>query len=229
MKTLTFLIILSLVLAANAQNFYYGLEGGVNFADLDLKASSGTDQLTSSQTGFAFGGIFGHTLNNTLSLEVEVMYLQKGATQMANSTNPNIDIYMSVLEIPLFVKASFGDAVRPYVKAGPSLGFILSSEAETEYGGTVAGQSVQTYQADLNNVLKNIDVGLSIAAGVSFLVGNSRLFIEGRYSQGLVDLYKGGQIEWRSGDDVLMVEANEAAELYTKGIQLMVGITFPHQ
>jgi len=229
MKTLTFLIILSLALVANAQQFYYGVEGGLNFADLDLKSSSGTDQLTSSQTGFAFGGIFGRTINNTFSLELEVIYLQKGGTQMANSENPNIEIGMSVLEIPLFVKASFGNTVRPYLKAGPAIGFILSSEAETEYGGAVAGGPVQTYKADLKNVLSKIDFSLSFGAGVSFLVGTSRLFIEGRYSFGLIDLYKGGQLEWRSGDDVYIVEANGDAELYTKGIQVMVGITFPHQ
>jgi hypothetical protein len=135
---------------------------------------------------------------------------------------------MSVLEIPLLVKASFGSNVRPYLKAGPTIGFILSSEAQTESGGVVGGQPNQSYKADLNDVLENVDFGLILGAGVSFSLGNSQLFIEGRYSMGLVDLYKGGQIQWQSAGDVVVFEGNEAAELYNKGIQVMVGITFPN-
>ena len=227
-RFLTFCITAGFVLSANAQEFYFGLQGGINFADFALKSSSGTDQLTSVCTGYGFGGIFGYHISENLSLSLEPMYLQKGGTQMATADNPNIDMTMSVLEIPLLIKASVGHTVRPYLKAGPAVGFILNSEAQTQFGGVVSGSSYQTYKADLNDVLGNVDLGLIMSAGVSFSLGESQLFIEGRYSFGLVDLYQGGSIKWQSADDVIVVEGNEAAELYNKGIQVMFGMSFPY-
>jgi hypothetical protein len=51
--------------------------------------------------------------------------------------------------------------------------------------------------------------------------------VDGRYTFGLVDLWKGGDIEWKSGDDVINVDSAEEAELTTKGIQIMLGVIFP--
>jgi hypothetical protein len=103
----------------------------------------------------------------------------------------------------------------------------LSSQAESEYGGAVVGQPLQTYRGDLNDVLKNVDFGICLGVGISFSIGNGYLFVEGRYSHGLVDLYQGGKIEWSAGDDSFVVEANEEAEMYNKGFQVMTGFTFP--
>jgi len=231
MKSLNYFLIvltlLSLSLSAAAQNFYYGLEGGVNFANVNLESANGTDQLTSPQTGFVFGGVFGYPISHSFSLELEALYIQKGGMQMANSQNPNIEIRMSVLEVPLFAKVSFGNTIRPYIKAGPAIGIILNSDAETEYGGAVAGQSLQTYKADMQNVLKRIDFGLSFGTGISFAVGNTYLFIESRYTLGLTDLYKGGELQWISGDESFTVEGNPSAAMYNKGIQVIIGITLP--
>jgi hypothetical protein len=231
MKALKHFIIIILtagfIFSANAQN-YYGIQGGMGITDLNIASASGMDQLTTSSTGFTFGGIFGYNFNENLSLEFALMYTQKGGTQMANSGNPNIDINMSVLEIPLLAKVSFGSSVSPYLKAGVSVGYILDSEAQAEYGGVVTGEVLKAYSADLNDVLQDVDVGVILGAGVSFSLGKSQLFIEGRYNLSLFDLYKGGQITWQSADETFVVEGNEAAELYNKGIQLMIGITFPN-
>jgi hypothetical protein len=114
---LAMLITLSLVFSAPAQHYYAGFMGGLNFADLNLKAASGTDQLTSPRTEYGIGGMIGRNISNTLSIELDVLYLRKGGTQMATSNNPDVDVTMSVLEVPLFIKATFGSTVRPYVKA----------------------------------------------------------------------------------------------------------------
>ena len=231
MKTLKQFIIVFLMLgmciAANAQNFSYGVQGSVNFTDLTLKSASGKDQLTGANTGFGFGALLGYRFNDHISLDMEAMYVQKGGTQMANGANPNIDISMSVLEIPVLLKAAFGNSFRPYVKAGPALGFILNSEAQAELGGVVQGQALNTYKADLGDVLKNVDFSVVLGAGISFAWGHSQVFIEGRYNLGMVDLYKGGQITWQSGEEAFVVKGNEATELYNKGFQIIVGISFP--
>ena len=218
---------LILFVSANAQGLQIGVIGGLNFADMDLKTSKGTNQLSSSRTLFGIGAVLDLDLGQYTNILLEPQYLQKGGTHMATTNDPNIDIKMTFLEIPLFLKVACGEVIRPYVKAGPTIGLLLSSNAEGEVGGVVSGQAVEVYQADLNSVLESIDFGISVGAGASFLLGENTIFLDGRYTFGLVDLWRGGTIEWKSGDDVINVDSTEEAELSTKGIQIMLGVVFP--
>jgi hypothetical protein len=221
------LLTCGVVMTASAQQTYLGVKGVLNIADLDVQSEQGTDRLTASRTLFGTGAILGFSLDNNVSIEVEPMYLHKGATQMATSSSPNIEIDMSVVEIPLYVKVSFGHKIRPFIKAGPTVGIITGAKADSEYGGVVAGQSVRTYRADLDDALENIEMGVSVAAGMSYTSGKYNWFIAGQYSAGLVDLYKGGTIEWESNGDTFVVQGKEAAQLSTKGFQVVMGVTIP--
>jgi hypothetical protein len=204
-----------------------GIVGGPNFADMDLVTSTGTERLTSSRTLFGVGAVFELGISPNISFEAEPTYLQKGGTQMATTTDPNIDFKFTFLEIPLFLKISVGEKIRPYVKAGPTIGFLLSSNAEGEVGGVVAGGPLQVYKADLNNVLASTDFGFSVGAGASLALGKKIFFLDGRYNIGSKDLWEGGKFEWTSGSVVIPVEANEEGELSTKGFQVMGGVIFP--
>lgn len=227
--TYLFVVFLSLllVLPADAQKIQVGIMGGLNFADMDLKTSTGTDRLTSSRTLSGIGGVLDLNLGQYTSLVVEPKYLQKGGTQKATISDPDIDMKMNFLEIPIFLKVAYGEVIRPYVKVGPSIGLLLSSNAEGEVGGVVSGQPLKVYEADLNDVLESIDFGISVGAGVSLLLGKNTIFLDGRYTFGLVDLWKGGTIEWKSGADAFTVNSAEEAELSTKGFQIMFGVIFP--
>jgi hypothetical protein len=221
------IVILSFVIITKAQQPYVGFSGGLNFADIDLKSESGRDQLTSSRTLWNFAGIFGFFLTENFSVETEPMYIIKGGTQMATSSSSNVRVKISVLEIPFFLKASVGNSLKPYLKAGPSIGFLLNSEAESEYGGVTAGQALRTYQGDMQNVLKGMDVSVTIGMGLSYSLNKYHIFVDGRYTLGLVDLYEGGKIEWKSGDDSFVVNGKEAAKLSTKAIRIVMGVIIP--
>ena len=228
MKLLNYLLIIItspvLVCSAHAQEYYFSIQAGLNSSDLNLKSASGTNQLTSPSAGFGLGASVGYNLNENFALELQPMYVEKKTTQMATTANPNITFAMTFIEIPLLLKVSTGNTIRPYLKAGPTIGFLLRAEAESEDGGVVSGQS---YKADLDDVLKNVNFSLVLGAGVSFHLGQSQIFIEGQYHKGLLDLYQGGQIEWKSAEEILIVKGNEAAELYTSGIVVVMGISFP--
>jgi len=215
----------SLISSVSAQKIKIGVLGGPNFADMNLKSESGEDQTTSSQTYFGIGGTADFQIGPFFNVQVEPMYLRKGGRVMASNGDPNIDIKMSFLEIPVFLKFAFGQIVQPYVKAGPTIGFLLNSTAEAEIGSP--GSAPVPYEADLKNVLESMDIGLGVGAGVTIPFGNNSLFVDGRYTFGLTDLYKGGSLVWKSGSDSFTVEASEAAELSNKGIQIMLGILFP--
>ena len=71
---------LILFVSAKAQKLQFGVIGGLNFADMDLKTSTGTDRLTSSRTLFGVGGVLDLNFGQYTSLVVEPKYLQKGGT-----------------------------------------------------------------------------------------------------------------------------------------------------
>ena len=210
-----------------AQQVKVGAIGGLNIADMDLTSAEGKNQLTTSIITPAVGVIVELGITNYVQIDFEPMYLQKGGTQMATSSSPDATLKMSVFEIPALVKVGFGNTVHPYLKAGPTLGFILNSEAKMEYGGAVAGQELKTYKADYDDVLGNVDLGLTAGAGVSVKVKKASLFVEGRYSMGLTDLYKGGNVVWSTGDESIQLEKSGEAKLKTKAIQVMVGVMVP--
>ena len=96
------------------------------------------------------------------------------------------------------LKFAFGSGdTKPYVMAGPTVGWLLSAEVDGE---------------DIKDDVKSIDFGIAFGGGVSLPMGNNTVFVEGRYSLGLTDI----------NDD-----PTDDTKFKTKGIQIMAGITFP--
>ena len=93
-----------------------GIIGGLNFNSAQVEIlEEGAD--VSSNTGFGIGGVIDWKLNQTFSLRLEPMYLQKGIGKTELDIQPGINWYIdaSYLEIPLFIKASFGDNIEQYL------------------------------------------------------------------------------------------------------------------
>ena len=76
-------------------------------------------------------------------------------------------------------------------------------------------------------VLESIDVSVVLGAGVSLSLGTGRLFADARYALGLTDLWKGGTLNWKGGQQQITVQAAGGGELKTKGIQIMIGFLYP--
>jgi hypothetical protein len=231
MKSLPFLLLLlfcaALTLPATAQQFYTGPIIGLNIADGDVCDAEGCDRVTSSRTVFGAGGIFGVVLNETISLEIEPKYLQKGTTTMAYESSPNIDWKFAYIEVPALAKVSFGQQIKPYVKAGPTFGFLLSAEVETEGGGVVQGSPLTTYTADIKDAAKSLEMGGVISAGFNIPLENMTLFVDGRYAMGFGDILDEGDVEWKGGGETIEGAIRDKAELKTKGFQIMAGALFP--
>jgi hypothetical protein len=224
---LAVLFVLALALPAGAGKYYAGPIGGLNIADGDVTDAEGCDRVTSSRTVFGVGGIFGLVLSETVSLELEPKYLQKGTTTMAHNGQPNMDWKFAFIEVPFLAKISFGQQIKPYVKAGPTFGFLLSAEAEAEGGGVVQGSPLTTYTADIKDATKSFELGGAIGAGFTIPLENMTLFVDGRYGMGFGDILDGGDIEWKGGGEVIEGSIYEEAELKTKGFQVMAGAVFP--
>lgn len=224
MHKLTYLVAALLMLLfnlpTNAQH-HLGIIGGLSFAEVEAEVQREPAEV-SNRTLFGIGGVVDLSLNRTLSLRLEPMYLQKGAGESELAIQPGVEWRMksSCLELPLFLKAEFGNTVRPYVMAGPSIGILLSSDLEADLSGV-------TFKGEAKDATESIDFAAAFGAGVSYPLGRSSIFLEGRYSFGLTNTVKGGTVELAAGplvDEILWNK--ETDKIKNRGLQIMAGVTY---
>ena len=212
------LFVLFHLLPGYAQKTYVGVKGGANFADLEItfedEPSSNHD--VQSKTLFGAGGIFGITLNKLFSIQLEPMVILKGGVYTEPSIS-DLNVKSSYLELPLLLKVGVGEKIRPYILAGPSIGFVLASKAETKMAGIVL-------EADMLDMLKRTEFGAVFGAGLSVPVWKGSVFIEGRYALGLTNMNKGGTLNFKVGNLVLPgPETVPGDEIKSMGIHIMMG------
>ncbi len=170
--------------ASHAAGLKGGVELGLNYST--FMGSDATD--AKSKAGFAIGGFLNVGFTDLISLQPELLYTQKGASD-SQTTN------ISYLEIPILVKFSFltDKKVSPNVFVGPSLAFLLAADT----GGP-----------DISSNLNGFDYGAVIGAGVNIGLGGGALIVNLRYDYGLADIAKevaGRQPDVKNGALSLMV------------------------
>ena len=216
---------LLMALSLNAQNFHFGVVGGPYFADINLTDADGNYLVTSSKTYFGVGAVLDFPLGWNVHLNFQPMFIKKGGLQMGD---PNAIARMYFIEVPLFMKITFGKAFRPFIKAGPTLGVLLCAEGETEEtGGVVGDNGFGGYKTNSKAVLRSFELGIAVGAGIGYAFDGWTVFLDGRYAMGLNDLYKGGTLRWEKDGDIIDVEKSSDRELKTKGFQIMFGVIFP--
>jgi len=175
-----------------------GIRGGINFANASIEPEFST----SSRTGFMIGGVVEVGLSGPIYLQIEPMYTQKGAElnltlfgETLTSTGK-----FDYLEIPVTLKAKFGTTeLKPYIFAGPNLGFNLSAEAEVEVGGL-------SETTDVDEFTESIDFAIDFGGGIEFKVApRTSLIADIRYALGLSDIDKDAVDSWKSRDVKILV------------------------
>ena len=195
-----------------------GVIAGINFSNVDIKDTD-DDTETSTRTGLSVGGVLSFTLSPKIDLLISPMYTQKGA-ELIISDDPNffgakVKFNVDVLEIPIFLKINLGNSsTKPYIMAGPAIGFIMSSKLKLSALGI-------DINADIDEVITSIDFGVGVGGGVNFAFGNNSLFIEGRYIFGLKDVVDDGTFAFE--DDESELDGN----VKTRSFQVLAGLTFP--
>lgn len=215
-KFALFIIVLSLLfsISAGAQK-RIGLIGGLNFSDM----TSSDDIDFESKTAFGFGCLIDLKLSEKFNLQVEPMYLKKSVNKPEMENDPAGRIRYAYLELPVFLKAEFGENVKPYVLFGPIISYLLSGKMEIDALGV-------TFEGDTKSISKSIDIGAGFGAGISYPMGNFSLFIEGRYTFGLTDFNKGGDIDLEYNVMSQTVNIDDTENKH-RGFQIFAGFTLP--
>lgn len=202
-------VVLGMIMSANAQ-VHFGVLGGVNLATVSVDPMPEEGLEFSNLTCFGFGGVLDYYLGESIALHLEPMYLQKGTKMimtMEGLGELTGEMNASYIEIPVMLKFEFGaNNVRPYIMGGPTIGYRLSAEMKTSFGG-------EEQTEDMKETTKDFDYGVVFGGGVSMQMGNNTFFVEGRYSLGLANI----------NDD----PEDTDTTIKTKGIQVFAGITFP--
>lgn len=220
MKKLVLFLIFTLLCALTSKTsaqFNIGPIGGLNASNLDVK-----DNDLSSVWNWGAGIVTNYYFTENIAVQLEPMYILKGGVIEAIENDPRLEISLSFFEVPILFKYDFGKDENFYLLGGLSVGYLLSSEINTELNG-------YPFTADMQETTNSMDLGGTLGAGMKFPAGSSIIFFEVKYTLGLVNLQKGGTLYFTSDSidlELPMEMDSERDSFSTYGIQLMAGATF---
>ena len=153
----------------------FGIKAGGNMAKPTGADADDIADTLKTKVGFVGGVFIAFNLSNSFSIQTEVLYTMKGATYEYTDVEETVEekLYGDYIEIPVLLKFKLlAGPVRPFIFAGPYVGFKLSEKL------TVMGEEIPLEEA----ILKNNDYGAIFGGGLQLGRG---FHIDIRYSMGL--------------------------------------------
>ncbi|RPI04459.1 MAG: PorT family protein [Ignavibacteriae bacterium] len=206
------LISFVMVFAVSIAFSQFGIKAGMNLGTLggDDKTQNGFDPKT--KVGL-MGGISYHIgLIAGLSVQPEVLYVQKGAIYEANLTagnfymNQKLTFTGGYIEIPVVARYNLPTPlVSPYIEGGLAYGFLLSAKQKEESTTNVPGEVSGTNDTDVKDQTTSSDFSIIIGIGVDILMFD----VNARYVMGQTKIGKDSDLK-----------------IYNRGIWVTAGIHF---
>jgi hypothetical protein len=214
MKKILF-VSLMVLLVVSVSFSQFGIKGGINLGnaggdDKSMGLNMGDPKPRLGLTGgisYKIGLILG------LSIQPEVMYVQKGAIYEVSGSlgNSSWDVKttakLDYIDIPVLVKFNLPIPVlSPYIEGGVSYGILLSAKQKEEETFTnVPGYTSGSSEIDRKDFTTKNDLSLIVGVGVELAM----LDINARYVMGMTKLIK-----------------DSDKKVYNRGIMLTAGIRF---
>jgi hypothetical protein len=206
------LVSLVMLLAVSMAFSQFGIKGGINLATVGGadKQLGGVDPKT--RLGLAGGISYKIGLIAGLSIQPEVMYIQKGAVYEVSMSQGNYSMSQKVtlkgdyIDIPVLLKFNLPIPVlSPYIEGGVSYGILLSAKSKEETTTNIPGQTSSSTETNIKDQLSKSDVSLIVGVGFELLI----LDINARYVLGQTKLGK-----------------DTDAKVFNRGIILTAGLRF---
>ncbi|MFQ5629676.1 MAG: porin family protein [bacterium] len=181
-----------------------GILGGFNITNM-LRSPALPSTSHEERVRFAGGAMVEFGLIQGFALQLEPMYIQKGANfDFIDTESEQLDarrdeVDLTYLEVPILLKFRLlNRETGPYLLAGPSVGVLLSAK-----------QGNRARKRDIKDQRKSLDIGIGGGGGVFLSSDRVKLFVEGRYNYGL------GNIDDASED---------GSDLRNNGFRILLGI-----
>lgn len=183
LTALTFLTFL----ATNAQEFAFGIKGGVNVASLGGgNAYAGIGGLSSfdSKVSFHVGGVVEVPISEKIAVQPELLYSSQGSNWDFNSSGSSLKL--DYVNLPVMVKYYIIEGL--IAEAGPLAGFLLSTNADKDD-------------------FKSLDIAIGI--GAAYKIGDN-LFFGLRYNKGIMNINDDPDLNGTNRNNVFQVSAGYA-------------------
>jgi hypothetical protein len=144
--------------------------------------------------GFVFGPAFEHWFSDNWGMSTGLLLMQKGVDEQyatsssargvpGHDTSGNDNFSMNYVEVPILLKMAFGYGdIRPFVFAGPSVGFLVSASESTD--GTIPPIS------NLKSYLNTLDYSICFGAGVmGRIYRGPAITFDAEYETGLAKVF----------------------------------------
>jgi hypothetical protein len=171
MKTI-YLSLVALFLAtftATAQDFSYGVIGGVNFSKVENLGGSGIEE---NRLGFHLGGVVEIPFAEKWSYEGSLLYSVEGE-EFENVAGSNTDIKLQYLNVPLQFKYY---AYKDFsIHFGPQIGFLLKGE-------------MSIGDADAVEIENTVNTSFAGTIGFGYDLRAYDLYLKGTFTYGFTDI-----------------------------------------
>jgi len=231
----TILVVLTITLVSlstlSLSQTKLGIRGGLNLANIseELGGTESFDfegtplEITLSQsnrTTFNIGGFVEYWFTPMFAVQINALYNQKGigidgdlnttiveqGIPINVTVNAEEVIKLAYFSFPVLAKLAFGESnIKPYLIAGPEIGFLLSGKdyakatSEAEAMGVKVGPYSVELEEDIKESLESFEFAINFGAGLSFALGNIELFADFIYSLGITKINKES---FTAGEDI---------------------------
>lgn len=199
---------------AISQEIHYGLSIGLNMAkylgdankfanDLSYEMNqnegfSGFSFENKSRIGFIMGFFVDYQIRESLSIQTEIQYIQKGTNFSGNGSitiddgwdnntfyvKEDMILQTDYVDLTVLAKYFLGnDNVKPYLIAGPGISYLVSSRMKIK----VEIDNESDSDSDKYEGYKNFDINFNIGAGFDFI---EILRVDIRYQFGFIPVLK---------------------------------------
>ncbi|MFW6080031.1 MAG: porin family protein [Gemmatimonadota bacterium] len=182
----------------SAQSITLGAKAGATFATVG--GDEAVSDAASNRTGLSFGATAEFGVSPLLSIQPELLFVQKGA-EFADSDFGDATFNFNYLEIPVLAKISVPSAglASPYLYVGPSISFQSGCSISSEDQGVSAELDCDNDLVDIPT--NSVDFGFLGGVGLGVGMGPGEVAVDVRYNLGLADV-----VDTPEGEDVTSIK-----------------------
>ena len=167
---------------AQQNKLSYGLKAGINISTINYGDPK-------SKTGFVGGAFANYKINESISIQPEVLYSMQGYTSTiigdfeGSAVNYKDDTKLHYLNIPIMLRYNYKGI---FAEVGPQFGINLRNTLDYEVELDYYGNNV-TFSDRLKDIAKTFDFGVGV--GLGYEIPKTNLNVNARYMSSLTSFY----------------------------------------